>query len=642
MVSLVKEEVKDEMEDQTGVKRENDLEEEKDQAEVKEEMEKIKEEVTESDDEENESDLVTGPEIGPLELIADSVEDLRNLVEKSAEQESYTVGRGKKTRVVKPQARKRCVVQLHNRLCYLLKELEPWEQKLIQAIKKARFKMKKEYECYDEKDDDGWESDHSESTNSATEDTSMDEDSAQKPPQPSIPKDFLMSQNDDRRTSDCGEWDISLRGRNRKRRIIPNNVEDQGLSKKRKIETTPTTTSAQVPDKTDQSSPNMVSLVTSNASHLLLHTSGDKSVASKNIKKATTPQKLPVSTPKVAQLSGKVQYFAANINSLPPSVIQQLIKSNALSIQAGNSQQGMILLRAVNPAEPGGAPGAKATLTLQNPVTAKTTSPSQQTTSLSQTVASIDRTSANIDKVTTVVTEETNKLTKNIFPTELSQQKSIIPSTNTQSIVAPGKNVQQNKFSNFAKTIHATPATPQSVVSSVQTVQSTTFTQQKQGVPTVPISMPRTSQPKMIIQQNPTILPVANQDLRLQNFGGVNVINQGGYVLNTGQNQGMALNLNPTLNIDSQGNLNLNTGQSAMNIGGQGLTLQQIQALALQGINLQGISLQGSNIIVQPNAGLRIQTLVSVHGQQVIVSTIGATVQNSATLTNSNLVSVPV
>lgn len=60
MVSLVKEEIKDEMEDQTGVKRENDLEDEKkDLAEVKGEIEEIKEEVIESDDEEDESDLVT-------------------------------------------------------------------------------------------------------------------------------------------------------------------------------------------------------------------------------------------------------------------------------------------------------------------------------------------------------------------------------------------------------------------------------------------------------------------------------------------------------------------------------------------------------------------------------------------------------
>ena len=52
---------------------------------------------------------------------------------------------------MKPPQRKKCVVQLHNRLVYLLKELEPWEQKLMQATKKARLKMKKEYEYYDEK-----------------------------------------------------------------------------------------------------------------------------------------------------------------------------------------------------------------------------------------------------------------------------------------------------------------------------------------------------------------------------------------------------------------------------------------------------------------------------------------------------------
>lgn len=58
-------------------------------------------------------------------------------------------------------------------------------------------------------DDDGWESDHSESTNSATEDTSMDVDSAHKPRQPSIPKDFLMSQNDDSRNSGMFKLQLS-------------------------------------------------------------------------------------------------------------------------------------------------------------------------------------------------------------------------------------------------------------------------------------------------------------------------------------------------------------------------------------------------------------------------------------------------
>ena len=40
--------------------------------------------------------------------------------------------------------RKRCVVELHARLLYLLRELEPWESKLVAANKRAKVKMSKE------------------------------------------------------------------------------------------------------------------------------------------------------------------------------------------------------------------------------------------------------------------------------------------------------------------------------------------------------------------------------------------------------------------------------------------------------------------------------------------------------------------
>ena len=43
--------------------------------------------------------LLQGPEIGMFELVAESVDDLKNLVEKFAEQEPYTVEKGKKLRV---------------------------------------------------------------------------------------------------------------------------------------------------------------------------------------------------------------------------------------------------------------------------------------------------------------------------------------------------------------------------------------------------------------------------------------------------------------------------------------------------------------------------------------------------------------
>ena len=52
--------------------------------------------------------------------------------------------------MITPPPRKRCVVELHKRLLFLQKELEPWEHKLQQATKRARIKLKKEQETYKE------------------------------------------------------------------------------------------------------------------------------------------------------------------------------------------------------------------------------------------------------------------------------------------------------------------------------------------------------------------------------------------------------------------------------------------------------------------------------------------------------------
>ena len=48
------------------------------------------------------------------------------------------------------------MVLLHNRLEYLLKELEPWEAKLNQATKRARIRLRKEVEDYVEKEEEVW------------------------------------------------------------------------------------------------------------------------------------------------------------------------------------------------------------------------------------------------------------------------------------------------------------------------------------------------------------------------------------------------------------------------------------------------------------------------------------------------------
>ena len=49
---------------------------------------------------------------------------------------------------MKPPPRKKNVIILHERLEYLLKELEPWESKLQQATKRARIRLRKEKEDY--------------------------------------------------------------------------------------------------------------------------------------------------------------------------------------------------------------------------------------------------------------------------------------------------------------------------------------------------------------------------------------------------------------------------------------------------------------------------------------------------------------
>ena len=50
--------------------------------------------------------------------------------------------------IIQPPPRKRYEKELHDRLEYLLTELEPWEQKLLQANKRAKIRLRKEHESY--------------------------------------------------------------------------------------------------------------------------------------------------------------------------------------------------------------------------------------------------------------------------------------------------------------------------------------------------------------------------------------------------------------------------------------------------------------------------------------------------------------
>ena len=55
-----------------------------------------------------------------------------------------------KTNTLQPSSRKGCDVDLHERFFCLLKELEPFEQRLIQVNKKKKIQMRKEHENYRE------------------------------------------------------------------------------------------------------------------------------------------------------------------------------------------------------------------------------------------------------------------------------------------------------------------------------------------------------------------------------------------------------------------------------------------------------------------------------------------------------------
>ncbi|XP_041367368.1 uncharacterized protein KIAA2026-like [Gigantopelta aegis] len=186
--------------------------------------------------EDEEEEIV--PVVGHFELIVENVQQLREMCDKFAEPEPVSVRKGRK--MVKPPPRKRCVIELHERLLFLLNELEPWETKLCQATRRARVKMRKEFENYKEEEPQetlkDWDTDRSDEGQSDSDDDDSSEMSEvetkekksprkstslpQKTPETSLPEDY--------------EFDVSSRGRLRKRRVIPNNTEDQ-FCKKRKL-----------------------------------------------------------------------------------------------------------------------------------------------------------------------------------------------------------------------------------------------------------------------------------------------------------------------------------------------------------------------------------------------------------------------
>ncbi|XP_045177152.2 uncharacterized protein LOC123537483 [Mercenaria mercenaria] len=225
--------------------------------EIKEETKSTKGDVSEvKEQEESEEEEEKVPDSRQFEMVADTVEEVRKLAEQFAEPEPVVIRRGKKEQIQRPPPRKKNIMILHERLQFLLKELEPWESKLQQASKRARLRLRKEMEDYilkppEEKTEDWKSSDEeTESGESDAEDQNEIEDDTKN--KQKVTDDKTSASNSRCSTpikppEEIDEIDISHRGRLRKRRIIPNNVEDQLAVKKPKpvksesSQSTPTT-----------------------------------------------------------------------------------------------------------------------------------------------------------------------------------------------------------------------------------------------------------------------------------------------------------------------------------------------------------------------------------------------------------------
>ncbi|KAH3882257.1 hypothetical protein DPMN_006191 [Dreissena polymorpha] len=166
------------------------------------------------------------------------VEELRILARQFEDPEPLVLRRGKREVIQPLPPRKKNVIELHERLLCLLKELEPWEGKLHQATRNARIRLRREVEEYEEPPEEkmnAWDTSDDEATDSGNSDVGEPEGSEVK--QKSDVSSVVDSQTNSGASTpikalEDEEIDVSQRGRLRKRRIIPNNVEDQYAIKK--------------------------------------------------------------------------------------------------------------------------------------------------------------------------------------------------------------------------------------------------------------------------------------------------------------------------------------------------------------------------------------------------------------------------
>ncbi|XP_071954679.1 uncharacterized protein [Antedon mediterranea] len=119
------------------------------------------------------------PDRDVFELVCDSVESLKSLVEEFAEKEPVEVTKGRKKKIIKPPPRTQSEVELHERLARLLVELSPHESKLCNSVGRVKERLRKEVDNFQDsqEESDSWESESSSGSSSSDSDSSdSDED----------------------------------------------------------------------------------------------------------------------------------------------------------------------------------------------------------------------------------------------------------------------------------------------------------------------------------------------------------------------------------------------------------------------------------------------------------------------------------
>ncbi|CAG5121193.1 unnamed protein product [Candidula unifasciata] len=202
--------------------------------------------IEDAEKEEEDSDEEDLPDLGEIELVAENMEEIRELIKKLSNPDPV-----KKGRKVIPGVMKPCEEELVVEITRFHDELAKYERSLVNARIGMQAKLRKEVEGYVEpkmEEAKAWESECSQSSSDESEEETVSKPETNKPPKKTKQKSATtallssaasklssMTGEENGDSNDSFELDISSRGRLRKRRVIPNNTEDTGLKKRKNL-----------------------------------------------------------------------------------------------------------------------------------------------------------------------------------------------------------------------------------------------------------------------------------------------------------------------------------------------------------------------------------------------------------------------